>query len=233
MQIIVEDHNIRLASSAVSADVEDVWVAHSSCKWDNLDPVANPPQNFDINVIKKRIRTLLTKSFVIDYLAKIGVEGIAFPWQIVEHYGNGKEMIAKVDLNPETKELDWDPMSWAPMLDAATSVGSSIFFSNPKVRIVSRIDRVAFYSSDPLPTVGYLFVEEATDAQSPACHVSILSEQGQLLAKFTSMRFSEVGGSVSAFGNIDSLVHQVAWVPSKLSETPYPLTSVVVISSNK
>ncbi|KAI1861841.1 hypothetical protein JX265_009344 [Neoarthrinium moseri] len=235
VQIIVEGQQIKVASSTIteSEDAEKYWVAHSSCQWGKLDATSSVPQTFDVEDIKKRIGTRLPNSFAVDYLTKIGVEGIAFPWQVTEHYGNTKEMIAMVDMDPEAQELSWDPMSWAPMLDAATSVGSSIFFSEPKLRIVSQIDRVSLYSSEPLPKICYLFIEEGTDAQSPASHVSVLSDQGLLLAKFTSMRFSGVEDAVGASGSVDSLVHRMDWIPPKFSEKPHPLVQVAVVSTDQ
>ncbi|KAK9774880.1 putative 6-methylsalicylic acid synthase [Seiridium cardinale] len=235
VQIIVEGHQIRVASSTISKseDAEQYWVAHSSCQWSKADPDASSSQRFDVKAIKERIGTLLPKTFAVDYLTKIGVEGIAFPWQVIEHYGNTKEMIAKVDMDPAANDLSWDSRSWAPILDAATSVGSSIFFAEPKLRIVSQIDRVTLRSSEPLPKIGYLFIQEATDAQSPASHVSVLSEQGLLLAKFTSMRFSGVEDAVGASGSVDSLVHRMDWIPPKFSEKARRLAQVVVVSSDQ
>ncbi|KAH6653270.1 6-methylsalicylic acid synthase [Truncatella angustata] len=234
VQIIVEGHQIKVASSTIaeSEDAEQYWVAHSSCHWSKADADSSLSQSVDVEAIKKRIGTLLPNTFAVDYLTQIGVEGIAFPWQVIEHYGNAKEMIAKVDMDPEAQELSWDPKSWAPLLDAATSVGSSIFFTEPKLRIVSQIDRVSLHSSKPPPKIGYLFIQEATDAQSPASHVSVLDEQGLLLAKFTSMRFSGVEDAVGASGSVDSLVHRMDWIPPKFSEKPRRFAQVVVVSTD-
>lgn len=74
---------------------------------------------------------------------------MGFPWAVTEHFGNLKEMIARVDVAPDVKSespLPWDAHSWAPMLDAATSVGSTIFFDDPKLQMPAQIDRVMIYS---------------------------------------------------------------------------------------
>ncbi|KAI8635536.1 6-methylsalicylic acid synthase [Xylariaceae sp. FL1651] len=235
VQILVEGKTIRVASRAedTSEDLEHTWVSHSSAQWANeqvADEVSREARN--IGEIQKRIGTLLPNNFATDYLAKIGVEGIAFPWQVVEHYGNTSEMMVKVDMDPSVQALSWDENSWAPLLDAATSVGSAIFFNDIKLKIVSGIDRVDLCSTKPPPKIGYLHIEEATDDKTPAAHVSVLDEQGFLLAKFTSMRFSEVEGSRGVSGGVESLVHRLAWVPPKFSEIPYELDDVLLVSSD-
>ncbi|KAI0459054.1 6-methylsalicylic acid synthase [Xylaria acuta] len=235
VQIIVEGKSIRVASSAEDTgdNAEQTWVSHSSAKWaqeKNLDESGRG--NIDIGAIQKRIGTILPNNFATDYLAKIGVEGIAFPWQVVEHYGNSKEMMVKVDMDPSVQILPWDEHSWAPLLDAATSVGSAIFFNDIKLKIVSGIDRVNICSSKPPPKIGYLFIEDTSDAKTPAADVTVLDGQGFLLAKFTSMRFSEVEGAQGVSGGVDSLVHRMAWVPPKFSETVRELGDVVLVSSD-
>ncbi|TGJ81633.1 hypothetical protein E0Z10_g7123 [Xylaria hypoxylon] len=233
VQIIVEGKSIRVASTAETSadDAEQTWVSHSSANWaQEKDNDASSRENIDIGAIQKRIGTILPNNFATDYLAKIGVEGIAFPWQVIEHYGNSKEMMVKVDMDPSVEALPWDEHSWAPLLDAATSVGSAIFFNDIKLKIVSGIDRVDIYSSQPPPKIGYLFIEDSSDAKTPAADVTVLDEQGLHLAKFTSMRFSEVEGAQGVSGGVDSLVHRMAWVPPKFSEKVRELGDVVLVS---
>ncbi|KAJ3782081.1 acyl transferase domain-containing protein [Lentinula aff. detonsa] len=232
VQIIIQGDTISVASSAISDADKQTWVSHSSAKWSNVHRFTPNNELFDVDSIKKRIGTRLPNSFSVDYLTKIGVAGIAFPWQVIEHYGNEKEMIAKVDMDPAVEKLPWDERSWAPILDAATSIGSTIYFNDPKLRIVSQIDTVSLYATGPIPKIGYLFVEEAADAKGPASHVSVLDEQGVLLAKFTSMRFSEVEGASGSGGGLDSLVHHISWIPPKFSEKPRALDQVVLVSTN-
>lgn len=233
IQAIVEGNSIRVASSAKVKvdDPKQTWVSHSSAHWAREKNIDNQEQ-IDIAMIQKRIGTILPNTFATDYLAKIGVEGIAFLWQVVEHYGNSKEMMVKVDMDPAVQVLPWDESSWSPLLDAATSVGSAIFFNDIKLKIVSGIDRVDICSSKPPPKIGYLFIEDTTDAKTPAADVSVLDEKGFMLAKFTAMRFSEVEGAWGVSGGVDSLVHRMAWVPPKFSETVRELGDVVLVSSD-
>lgn len=235
VQIIVEGQHIKVASrleqkgTGASADQPELpWVEHSSARWSKPEALPTEP-DYDISGIKKRIGTVLGNEFAWEYLQKIGVSGIAFPWQVVEHYGNEKEMIARVDMDPDSDSMPWDPYSWGPLLDAATSVGSTIFFKEARMRIVSQIDRVLLASDDPRPKIAYLYIEEASDSVSPAAHVTVLTEQGHMIAKFQAMRFSDVEGATGISGSVDSLVHQLAWIPPKLSEKPMSLSRVILV----
>lgn len=243
VQIVVQGEEVKVASrleqkedsssleNKESSHLEHAWIPHSSARWSTPN-TAEFKQTFDVEDIKKRIGTILPNSFSWDYLQKIGVSGIAFPWAVTEHYGNTKEMMVRVDMDPEAESMHWDPRSWGPLLDAATSVGSTIFFNDPKMRIVSQIDKVVLVPSDPPPKVGYLFVEEAADDKSPAAHVSVLNERGEMLAKFQSMRFSDVEGASGISGSVESLVHQLAWIPPCFSEKPFTLNQAVLVSDD-
>lgn len=235
VQVLVEGQNIRVASrleqknSDAPADQPELpWTEHSSARWSKPENLPTEPV-YDIPAIKKRIGTVLGNGFAWEYLQKIGVSGIAFPWQVVEHYGNEKEMIVRVDMDPDSDSMPWDAYSWGPLLDAATSVGSTIFFKEARMRIVSQIDRVLLLSSDPRPKIAYLYVEEASDSISPAAHISVLTERGETIAKFQALRFSDVEGATGISGSVESLAHQLAWIPPRLSEKPTPLSRVVLV----
>ncbi|KAI5868234.1 acyl transferase domain-containing protein [Durotheca rogersii] len=233
VQIVVEDENVKVTSRLSSSD-DHSWVTHSTARW-SAEPLPHDTPPFDIEVTKKRIGSILPNTFSIDYLAKVGVAGIAFPWAVTEHYGNSKEMIAKVDNDPDSETMTWDPQSWAPTLDSAASVGSTIFSDDAKLRIVSQIDELSIYSNRPPPKIYYLYVTEtdaADDPQSRSADVSVLDVNGELLAKFGGIRLTEVDRSSGVGKGIDGLVHQMAWVPARLSEKPLPIKQAVFISQD-
>jgi 6-methylsalicylic acid synthase len=102
----------------------------------------------------------------------------------------------------------------------------------PRLRMPAHIERVTVYTTSPPPKTGYLYVEEATDT-ALAVHVSILGDDGALLAKFESMRFSEIEGTIgSASGSVESLVHQLAWPPAVYSEERLHIQNVVLVSAD-
>ncbi|KAF2999334.1 t1pks [Curvularia kusanoi] len=236
LQVVVEGDEVRMASrlkreGASNADTEHTWIEHSAAKFTKTD-MTTYTQTLSIADIQARIGTQLPKSFAWDYLQKIGVSGIAFPWAVVEHFGNEKEMLVKMDMAPDAEILTWDENSWAPFLDAATSVGSSIFFKSVRMRIVSGIDQVLFVSTASPPKVGYLLIEESSEGDSLKADISILSEAGELLAIIKGMRFSDVEAVSDKSKGLDSLVHQLAWIPPKFSETPLLMNNVIVVAED-
>lgn len=236
LQVVMEEDQVRMASrlklgSTAKTTVEHTWIEHSTARFEISD-MTPLQQSFCISDIRARMGTRLPDSFAWDYLQKIGVSGIAFPWAVLEHFGNEREMLVKTNMDPELQTLTWDTASWAPFLDAATSVGSSIFFRSARMRIVSGIDQVLFVSEVVPPKVGYLFIENSSDGTTLNANISILSETGELLVKVKGMNFSDVEAVGDKNKGVDSLVHRLAWVPPKFSEAPLPMTNVVVVSED-
>ncbi|KAJ4343921.1 hypothetical protein N0V95_006523 [Ascochyta clinopodiicola] len=235
LQVVLEGDEVRMASrlkdeTAGAAHVEHAWIQHSAAKFTKTD-MSSHQQTLSISTVKTRIGTQLPNSFAWDYLQSIGVSGIAFPWAVVEHFGNEKEMLVKMDMDPNSQTMAWDAQSWAPFLDAATSVGSSIFFKSVRMRIVSGIDQVLFLSTEAPPKIGYLFIEESSEGENLKADISVLSEEGVLLTKIKGMRFSDVEAVSDKSTGVDSLVHRLTWVPPKFSETPLAVDNVVVVSA--
>ncbi|KAF2128650.1 ketoacyl-synt-domain-containing protein [Dothidotthia symphoricarpi CBS 119687] len=214
-----------------SDDFEHTWVEHSTAEFSTVDMAPYQIQH-SISNIKARLHTQLSNNFAWDYLQKIGVSGIAFPWAVLEHFGDEKEMLVKMDMDPVSQTMSWNKVSWAPFLDAATSVGSSIFFKSVRLRIVSGIDRVLFLSDMTPPKIGWLFIEEMSEDQNLRVDISVLDEEGRLLAKLEGMRFSDVEAVDEKSKGVDTLVHQIAWVPPKFAETPLSLTHVVLVATD-
>ena len=232
VQVVVEGENVKVASR-LSASDDHSWVTHSTARWSS-ETFADAP-TLDPKAIKKRIGNVLSNTFSIDHLKQVGVAGIAFPWAVTEHYGNSEEMFATIDNDPENKDITWNPHSWAPTLDSAASVGSTVFSNDSKLRIVSQIDKMIIYSDDPPPKVYCLHVSEtdaAEDPQSRCADVSILDVHGKVLVEFLSIRLTEVEGTSGASASLDSLVHQMAWIPARLSEKPIQLKQVVLLSQD-
>ncbi|KAK7990128.1 C6 finger domain-containing protein [Apiospora arundinis] len=239
VQVIVQGDRIRVASSAERTEannLEPSWVTHSASQWEipkSDEHVAQEP--IDIQTVQKRIGTVLPNDFVWEFLKKIGVEGIAFPWQVIEHYGNSNEMMVKVDMDPSIPPASWEQTaSLAPMFDAATSVGSAIFFDDIKLKIVSGIKRVDIWSDKGkgLPKIGYLYITRASDAKGPKANIDILDVDGTKLARISSMIFSEVEGARGVSGTVDGLVHRMVWIPPKFAETPRDLGNVLLVAAH-
>jgi 6-methylsalicylic acid synthase len=243
VQVILEPREIRIMSRLIPGDGSSAdedcssWVTHTTAQWvgDSVQPSAQPPTAVDIVAVRARIRSRLSNSFTVDYLNKVGVSSMGFPWAVKEHHGNNREMVARVDsaehMNADD-ELPWDPSSWASILDAATSVGSTLFFEEPCLRMPAEIESVEIFSRDRAPRKAWLYVEKASDSELTS-HVAICDDTGAVLARFTSMRFSEIEGTPGANGSVESLVHQITWPPVAPAEEPLPISRVVLLSNNR
>jgi 6-methylsalicylic acid synthase len=231
VQVLVQGDNVKVSSRLSSAD-DRSWVNHSFARW-NADPVPEFHSSLDITAISSRIGAILSNTFSVDYLRKVGVSGIAFPWSVAEHYGNSTEMLAKVDNNPGSMTTEWDPHSWAPTLDAASSVGSTLFCDDSKLRIVSRIGRLTILSKEPPPKTYYLHVTESDTQKaenSRSADISVLDLRGVILARFESLTLMEVDAGSRTCVGMDDLVHQLVWVPARLSEKALRFKKVVLLS---
>ena len=232
VQIIAQQNGIKVLSQLIQDDRRATdgssWVTHTTARWGIQNTITGEP--IDLAAVKTCIKTRLRDDFSTDYLKMVGVSAMGFPWTVKEHYGNTKEMLALVDVAPNDTAFPWDPSSWAPILDAATSVGSTLFFKEPRLRMPSQVQRLDILTRNGAPKISWLYVQAADTVF--AAHISILDEAGQTLAKFTSMRFSEIEGTPGVSGSMGSLVHQVAWPPALPAEEPLPITQIVLISND-
>ncbi|KAF9891170.1 hypothetical protein FE257_004734 [Aspergillus nanangensis] len=243
VQVIIEGQSIKIMSQLIRRDNHPpdldagIWTTHTTAQWErepaeSSDPV---PALVELDKVKTRIQTRLPSCFTIEYLNKVGVSAMGFPWVVHEHYGNTNEMIALVEgeghIDADDEQLSWDSQSWVPILDAATSVGSTLFFDNPCLRMPAEIERVEIFSRSIAPKSTWLFVERGLDNETTV-HVTICEATGTVLARITSMRFSEIEGTSRATGSIEGLVHQIAWPPAAPAEEPLPISRVVLLSNN-
>ncbi|KAF2636137.1 6-methylsalicylic acid synthase [Massarina eburnea CBS 473.64] len=237
IQVTVHQGNIRLSSRLIQTSDGKVsdnasWVTHTTAQLKSGQTGA-VPSPLDLTAIQNRISARLPNDFAIQYLDKVGVSAMGFPWAITEHWGNTREMLARVDVAPSLAPdaaLPWDQHSWAPILDAATSVGSTIFFDEPRLRMPAQIDSVHIFTQNPPPKTGWLYCEAFVESLS--VNVSIVDENGAALASFDTMRFSEIEGTPGASSSVESLVHQIAWPPVLLAENPLVLNKVFFVSEN-
>ena len=238
IQVSIQQGQVKLTSRLIRTEEqssdEESWVTHTTGRFaDQDDDEAKRP--VDIPAIKTQIGSKLKDTFSIDYLSGVGVSAMGFPWSVLEHFGNEKEMIAKVNVAPGVAKgsaMPWHAHSWAPMFDAATSIGSTLFFNEPRLRMPAQINKVTVHVNTAPPQIGYIHVREATQTEL-AVDLDVISESGQVLASMENMRFAEIEGTIGASGSVESLVHQIAWTPIPLAEQPLALGHVMLISEDK
>ncbi|KAL8677089.1 MAG: hypothetical protein Q9186_006448 [Xanthomendoza sp. 1 TL-2023] len=239
LQVITQGQKVRLMSKLIQStedriDADASWLTHTSASFPDTTKVS---QSFNIEVpsILSRLTNVLSPTFSIDYLAKVGVPDMGFPWAVVSHVGNTEEMLALVNVDPSLAEganPSWSPSSWAPIFDAATSIGSTLFYDTPRLRMPAHVTKTEVFEGALPPKMAYIYVQQASaDPTHPASDITVTDLSGCALAKFTAMRFSEIEGTPGESSNVDTLVHQLAWKPVPLAAQPkLPLSNVVIIA---
>lgn len=230
VQVVVQGNQVKILSQLRRTEHADdcSWLTHTTASW---EPTSSADEErFDLIGAGCHRSTRQPDNFSTDYLAGVGVSAMGFPWKVLEHYGDSTEMLARVDVAPEVEAPDWDKSSWAPFLDAATSIGSCIFFDEPRLRMPSHVRQIEILMEEDPPKVGWVHVQR-DPSQESCCHVRILGDSGELLVRFTSMQFSEIEGLSNSNTSINNLVHRVAWSPVRPAEEPIRIGHVVLISS--
>lgn len=238
VQVTVQQGQVKLTSRLVQSEeqaADDSWLTHTTARYaEDTSSDEERGSVVDVAAVKARIGSQLKDDFSMNYLSDVGVSAMGFPWAVTEHFGTTNEMIARVDVAPgigAESPLDWDAESWAPIFDAATSIGSTLFFDEPRLRMPAQIGKVTILPSAKPPKVGYIHVQEATQTEL-AVHTTILDDDGRTLASIEDMRFAEIEGTIGASGSVESLVHQVSWPPMSLTEEPLALGHMMIISSD-
>ncbi|PVH78061.1 KR-domain-containing protein [Cadophora sp. DSE1049] len=237
VEIIADGDSVRImsrlipnANEKVDGDLNSSWLTHTTAN--TKTGTGMEVGHLDIPSIESRIKTELKPSFSIDYLLDVGVPEMGFPWKVIRNLGNTEEMLARVDVCPDTKDgeaFPWNSSSWAPVFDAATSIGSTIFFEARRLRMPAQVDEVNVCDGAVPPKIAYIYVQRSK--VDLASDVTITAEDGRILAKFMTMRFAEIEGTIGSSGRLDELLHSVAWIPARLAETSTPLDRVVIVGS--
>ena len=119
--------------------------------------------------------------------------------------------------------------SWASILDAATSISSTIFFEEPLLRMPTAIQEVFIHQNEPVPEVCYIYVEKV--AASYTTNVYILTETGRVLGTMYHLRFAGIEGNFNTKTSVGALVHQLAWPPAQMAEDPIKFAHVLFVAN--
>lgn len=238
LQVVLQGGTVRMFSRVQAfiegygdSEKKHAWVEHCSAKVDLYD-TALYQHLHSTSDIRKRIGTRLPNNFAKEHLSSMGVSSMAFPWSVLEHLGNEKEMLVQVDIQTDADMLPWDAQSWAPLIDAATSISSCILSKSTTMRIVSGIDKVIFVSKDTPPKIGYLFIQRRQGEEPKRVNVDILNDDGTRLCRLDGMQFSDIDAGCHTGLRIDSLLYRLVWVRPALRRTPLPIEKVVLISTD-
>ena len=234
VQVILQDSSLRIASRLIN-DQDDgtvdtaSWLVNTTTQVSTEGDSDVSASSYSISSIKKRLlHQRLDDSFSIKYLAEVGVSDMGFPWKVIEHYGNENEMFAVVLPDP-AKTLSSN--SWASILDAATSISSTIFYKDPLLRMPTAIQKVSVLEKGLVPDTCYIYVEKASGTHT--ANVYILSEPGLVLGTLYNLRFAGIEGDLNAKAMDGGLVHRLAWPPAQMAEEPLHFEHLLFISSSE
>ncbi|KGO52463.1 Acyl transferase/acyl hydrolase/lysophospholipase [Penicillium expansum] len=162
---------------------------------------------------------------LFDYLTSVGVSAMGFPWRVAHHVASENEMLAKVDANPDSLAGMDDLLT--SVMDAATSIASSLWHREPRLRIPTAVRRVVAVDMTTQQIV-YIHCAKAQSSVDEA-DVIISSEDGTVLMEFQGMAFAGVEGESLSRKNTSGLVHQISWPPATLVEEPLEFSHIAFL----
>lgn len=233
VQVILDNNRMKISSRLTNSGTENTqentsWLVNTTSQVSFAGKLSNT-EEIEISGIRHRLSTRLSDSFSIEYLAAVGVSEMGFPWRVDEHFGDENEMLAKVRADPEARpSKHWNGSSWASILDAATSISSTIFFKEPLLRMPTAIGRVSILSNAPTPEICYIHVQRA--AGDFTADIRILGETGSILVDIQGLKFAGIEGNTTTRNSHRELVHRIAWPPARLAENPLRFHKVVFIA---
>lgn len=235
VQVLLDNGQMAISSRlAAAADEENghSWLTNTVASVGPADAASKVGQTIDLASIRQRLPETLPPSFSIDYLANVGVAAMGFPWQVVEHVRNDDEFLAVVDADPQATGVSahWGGQSWASVLDAMTSVSSTVFWKQPLLRMPTAVDAVTLLPGAVAPKTSYMYVRRrAQDEDDFAADVLVCDEQGTVLADVENLAFAGIEGNAGT-DSYSGLVHRVAWPPAQLAEEPRQFDDVVFLA---
>ncbi|KAL8733404.1 MAG: hypothetical protein Q9181_003612 [Wetmoreana brouardii] len=235
VQIVLDEARVRIASRLIGQEEKDTqdsgsWLVNTTAQVTRDEDATGPTAVIDIPTIKQRLSTRLSDSFSVQYLADVGVSEMGFPWKVLEHFGNENEMLARVHADPEsTPSKHWNGTSWASILDAATSISSTIFFNEPLLRMPTALEQISILPGDKTPPVCYIYVDKA--AAACTANIVVLSETGRVLCRFQNLKFADIEGNPDVRKSDEGLVHKLAWCPAQLLEEPLNFWHVLLVAN--
>ncbi|KAJ4348473.1 uncharacterized protein N0V89_009848 [Didymosphaeria variabile] len=236
VQVLLDDGKMSVSSRLAAGEDEEnghSWLTNTVSSVGPPTAESKLGQTIDLASIRERLPETLPSSFSIDYLANVGVSDMGFPWQVIEHLRNDEEFLAVVDADPQTTGTSphWGGQSWASVLDAMTSVSSTIFWKQPLLRMPTSIDSVTLLPGAVAPKISYMYVRRRVqDEDEFAADMLVCDDQGTVLVDVENLAFAGIEGNPDSIKSHDGLVHRIAWPPVQLAEERRQFDEVVFLA---
>lgn len=236
VQVLLDDGKMSVSSRLAATEEESnshSWLTNTVASVGNKATESKVGQKIDLASIRERLPETLSPSFSIDYLAEVGVSDMGFPWAVTEHLRNNEEFLAVVDADPQTKNTSphWGGESWASVLDAMTSVSSTIFWDQPLLRMPTSIDSVTLLPGAVAPRISYMYVRRRVEDEDEfAADMLVCDQDGTVLVDVENLAFAGIEGNPDHVKSHEGLVHRIAWPPVQLSEERREFDEVVFLA---
>jgi 6-methylsalicylic acid synthase len=209
VQVVLQDRTLSLSTQLVDED-EGGWLTHCTA--------SAPEVGIAFDDVVPRCPESLPPNHVVYTLAGLGVAEMGFGWDILDLRRGDGELLARV-----AAEVDGSvPPSWAGLLDAATSVASTVFDGPPRLRMPARLDRV-HVEGEP-PAVGVIHVRRR--GGTTTTDVTITDASGAVLVVLDGMGFEELENSAGT--DVSRMVHDVVWHPTPFTDDDRPAEIALV-----
>jgi 6-methylsalicylic acid synthase len=227
IQVSYQDGVVRLSSRLAGPEQggDESWLTHTIAA---AEPAAVPALGVvDVPALRARCPEVLPTNWVIERLASVGVAAMGFPWRIEQLRRNGADDLFAV-VSADGSGMPRPPRSWAPVLDAALSIGSVLFSGAPLLRMPAAIARVSLGSA--VPGRAMLHVRRASGpAGSDTVDVTVTDADGRVRAELTGLRYGVLDGDPGATASPHRLVHELVWQPLELAGASEPALAAAVV----
>lgn len=207
VQIVKEGRTLSLATRVAdeqTTDAGDEWITHTTA---TIDAGAQPPAGrIDFGTVAARLPDgSLDKAD--EMFARMGVEGYAFPWDMLELRYDEQEQLALMDIVPPPATR---ASSWAHVIDGALTISAMVVSpGDATVLWMSRsIEKVAWRGEPP----ARIIVHSTRSPRSPhdTVDVQVADEHGEIVCEVLGLKFAAVEHLGTAVLPRD-LVHEIVW----------------------
>ncbi|MFF9086108.1 type I polyketide synthase [Streptomyces sp. NPDC014991] len=233
IDVIAQDGVVRLLSRTTGADDPGTgdpgtggqpWLTHAVASVSD-SPLPPPLPPADAGPV-----TRLPPDRIAAGLASVGVPGMAFPWRVERLERVREGLRADVVAGDEPASA---PTTWAPLFDAALSMGAVAFPGPPALRVVAGVGRV-WTTGEPPPRARLeARVDGPVTDASGTVNVRVAAENGRTVAVLAGVRYAgaEPGTRPGAPGE---LLFGMDWKPLPLdgSGAPRPPRPLVLIGAD-
>lgn len=232
VQIVLSENTVRLASRIAhddtsSDDEEHEWITHTTASVDPGRTLA--PGRVEAAQVRARCDDVWDWDRVDGLFTTKGVGGYAFPWGLDELRRNEDEQLSVLTLEPEPATRSG---SWAHVIDGALTISAVLVTPEDAHRLWMScyMGDVVFRGEPP----ARITVHTRRAAQSPVDTVDVVvaDENGDVVCEVGGLRFAPLQDQGGSVASPRDLVHEIAWRPLELPQTPVAVAGVVLVGDD-